>query len=182
MTKCTQELFPFPACKRRKINARFDGGSVTSDGGSLLLRQVDRLLGLTSKAASILEDPRRKASCDHSLLELLRQRTYGIALGYEDLNDHETLRHDLARQTAVDRDRSMFTSPVHVRINICSGWSLTAWHLRSSSRCCPGTGKPSGSGRSCARSSKKWKKKLPLPRFIPIRVNPCPSVVPLHDW
>ena len=99
--------FPFPACKRRKINARFDGGAVSSDGGSLLLRQADRLLGLTSKAASFLEDPRRKASCAHSLLDLLRQRVYGIALGYEDLNDHETLRHDLALQTAVDRDESL---------------------------------------------------------------------------
>ena len=107
MTKCTQELFSFPACKRRKIKARFDGGSVTSDGGSLLLRQADRLLGLTAQAAEALEDPRRKASCEHSLVDLLRQRVYGIALGYEDLNDHETLRHDLAFQTATDRDRSL---------------------------------------------------------------------------
>lgn len=107
MTKCTQSLFPFPVCKRRKIKARFDGGAVTSDGGSLLLRQADRFLGLTSRAAELLGDPRRKASCDHSLHDLLRQRVYALALGYEDLNDHETLRHDLALQTSVDRDEAL---------------------------------------------------------------------------
>ena len=107
MTNCTQEHFQFPACKRRKIKASFDGGSVTSDSGSLLLRQADRLLGLTARAADLLEDPRRKASCEHSQLDLIRQRVYGIALGYEDLNDHETLRHDLALQTAVDRDQRL---------------------------------------------------------------------------
>ncbi len=104
MTLCTQELFTFPACKRRKIDAQFDGGALTSDGGVLIVRQVDRLLGLTQKAAAHLHDPRRKASCDHRLEDLLRQRVYGIALGYEDLNDHQTLRHDPALQTAVDRD------------------------------------------------------------------------------
>ena len=128
MTECTQDLFPFPACKRRKINTRFDGGAVSSDGGSLLLRQADRLLGLTSKAASLLEDPRRKASCDHSLQDLLRQRVYGIALGYEDLNDHETLRHDLALQTAVDRDESL-SSPSTLcrfenRMNREAAWKM----------------------------------------------------------
>ena len=90
MTLCTQELFTFPACKRRKINVQFDGGALTSDGGSLLLRQADRMLGLTQKAAALLHDPRRKASCEHRGLDLLRQRVYGIALGYEDLNDHQT--------------------------------------------------------------------------------------------
>ena len=110
MTLCTQELFTFPACKRRKINVQFDGGSVTSDGGSLLLRQADRMLGLTQKAAALLHDPRRKASCEHRGLDLIRQRVYGIALGYEDLNDHQTLRHDPALQTAVDRDTTLGSS------------------------------------------------------------------------
>lgn len=128
MTECTQELFVFPACKRRKIKARFDGGSVTSDGGSLLLRQADRLLGLTAKAAALLGDPRRKASCDHSLLDLLRQRVYGIALGYEDLNDHQTLRHDLALQTAVERDGNL-SSPATLcrfenRMDRQAAWSM----------------------------------------------------------
>jgi len=62
----------------------------------LLLRQADRRLGLTTAAAKLFDDPRRQASCEHSLLSMIRQRVYGLALGYEDLNDHDSLRHDLA--------------------------------------------------------------------------------------
>ena len=104
MTECTQESFTFPACRRRRINAQFDGGNITNDGGVLLLRQADRLLGLSKAAAKALDDPRRRASCTHDLPSLVRQRLYSLALGYEDLNDHHTLRHDLALQTAVERD------------------------------------------------------------------------------
>ncbi len=104
MTECTQESFAFPACKRRRIEAQFDGGNITSDGGVLLLRQADRHLGLSTTVAKALDDPRRRASCTHDLPSLVRQRLYGLALGYEDLNDHHSLRHDLALQTAVERD------------------------------------------------------------------------------
>jgi len=107
VTNCTQESFPFPACQRRKVEARFDGGNITSDGGVLLLQQVDRHLGLTEAVARALDDPRRRASCDHDALSLLRQRVYGLALGYEDLNDHADLRRDLAIQTAVGRDQEL---------------------------------------------------------------------------
>ena len=94
MTECTQESFAFPPCQRRRVEARFDGGDITSDGGVLLLQQVDQQLGLSRAVARILDDPRRQASCQHDLLSLLRQRLYGLALGYEDLNDHDALRHD----------------------------------------------------------------------------------------
>ncbi len=77
----------------------------------LLLRQADRHLGLTRSVARIFSDPRRQASCEHGLLSMLRQRVYGLALGYEDLNDHDDLRHDLAWQTAVERDRPGASSP-----------------------------------------------------------------------
>jgi hypothetical protein len=87
------------------VEAEFTGGDVSSDGGVLLLRQVDRRLGLTAAVAGGLDDERRAASCDHTLLALLRQRVFGIALGYEDLNDHQTLRADPGLQTALDRDR-----------------------------------------------------------------------------
>jgi len=89
------------------VEASFQGGDITSDGGVLLLQQVDRHLGLTEAVARALLDPRRQASCDHDALSLLRQRVYGLALGYEDLNDHSDLRRDLAIQTAVGRDREL---------------------------------------------------------------------------
>jgi len=115
MTECIQSSFAFPACKSRKIEADFQGGDITSDGGSLLLRQVDRRLKLTRTLARHLNDPRVQGRCDHSLEQLLRQRVYGLALGYEDLNDHDELRHDLGLQTAVDRDNVLASSPTLCR-------------------------------------------------------------------
>jgi len=128
VTKCTQESFEFPVCKKRGVEANFEGGDITSDGGVLLLRQADRLLGLSESIAGVLEDPRRKASVDHNALGLLRQRLYALALGYEDLNDHDQLRHDLAIQTAVDRDCVLASSSTLCR------WEnradrATAWRL-----------------------------------------------------
>ena len=107
MTKCYQKSFEFPRVNRRIVEANFDGGEITSDGGVLLLRQADRLVGLSDAIAAALPDPRRQASCDHDGTGLLRQRLYAIALGYEDLNDHQALRQDVALQTAVDRDQSL---------------------------------------------------------------------------
>jgi len=96
MTNCTQTAFNFPPLKRRRIEASFEGGDITSDGGVMLLRQVDRRTGLTPGIARVLGDERRQASCRPDGLSLLRQRVYGLALGYEDLKDHDTLREDLA--------------------------------------------------------------------------------------
>ena len=96
MTNCTQQSFSFPACKRRAVEANFEGGDITSDAGVLLLRQLDRRVGLCRAVASALVDPRRQASCLHEGVSLLQQRVYGLALGYEDLNDHDRLRQDLA--------------------------------------------------------------------------------------
>jgi hypothetical protein len=92
------------------VEANFEGGDITSDGGVLLLRQADRVLGLSEAIAAVLSDPRRQASVDHNDLSLLRQRLYALALGYEDLNDHDQLRNDLAIQTAVDRDSVLASS------------------------------------------------------------------------
>jgi hypothetical protein len=110
VTNCTQESFQFPVCNRRRVEANFQGGDITSDGGVLLLQQVDRRLGLTEALARALDDPRRQASCEHDGLSLLRQRVYALALGYEDLNDHETLRLDLAIQTALGRTEELASS------------------------------------------------------------------------
>ncbi len=107
MTNCTQDWVEFPRVNGRIVAANFDGGDITSDGGVLLLRQADRLLGLSEAIAQALTDSRRQASCDHDVRSLLRQRLYAIALGYEDLNDHEALRQDVALQTAVERDQCL---------------------------------------------------------------------------
>ncbi len=110
MTNCTQQSFAFPACKRRGVEANFDGGDITSDGGVLLLRQVDQRLGLSAAVTRALVDPRRQASCLHQGETLVRQRLYALALGYEDLNDHQSLRADVAMQTAVDRESVLASS------------------------------------------------------------------------
>lgn len=103
MTECYQTSLEFPSVKRRRVEVDFSGGDITSNGGIPLLAQVDRQMGLTQAAAKVIGDSRRQASCEHSLLELLRQRVYALALGYEDLNDHHELRNDLALQTATSR-------------------------------------------------------------------------------
>jgi len=115
-TVCNPELFHFPAVKKRTLCASFTGGEVTSDGGVVLLRQTDRRIGLTKALAKVLPDPRDPDRIEHPLLSLIRQRIYGLAQGYEDLNDHDTLRHDLAWQTAVQRDEPLASSPTLCRL------------------------------------------------------------------
>ena len=104
MTNCTEERIEFPSLKRRKVEAEFSGGDVSSDGGVLLLREIDRKLKLTQQICDVIPDPRNPLLIVHEQLALLKQRIYSIALGYEDLNDHDRLRHDPAFQTAVDCD------------------------------------------------------------------------------
>lgn len=104
MTNCTRESLSFPALNRRKIEAEFSGGDITSDGGVLLLRQLDKQLGLLESVDRRLPDPRAQDQVTHSQISLLRQRVYGLCLGYEDLNDHKALRTDPAIQTALNRD------------------------------------------------------------------------------
>ena len=94
MTECSQSSFGFEALGSREIVARFDGGAISSDGGAFLLRQTDRRLNLLPRLAECFLDGRNQSMVDHSILEMLSQRVYGLALGYEDLNDHEQLRRD----------------------------------------------------------------------------------------
>ena len=94
----------FPFAGRRQVRAAFDAGPISSDGGLLLLRQADRRLGLTEALAQALPDWREKRRVEHSDLELIRQRIYGICAGYEDCNDAKTMRRDPALKAACDRD------------------------------------------------------------------------------
>jgi hypothetical protein len=94
MTECNQSEFGFEACGRREIVARFDGGTISSDGGAFLLRQTDKRLNLLPRLAQCFLDGRNQDLIEHSIQEMLSQRVYGLALGYEDINDHEQLRKD----------------------------------------------------------------------------------------
>jgi DDE family transposase len=94
MTECKQETFSFAAHFSRRVEAGFTAGQVSSDGGALLLRQVDRKIHLLDRLASCFVDGRSPLLVIHQLSEMLAQRIYGLALGYADLNDHEQLRVD----------------------------------------------------------------------------------------
>src|SRR3954467_7169594 len=94
MTECNQSSFGFEACGKREIVARFDGGTISSDGGALLLRQTDKRLNLLPRLAECFLDGRNQKQVDHPIEEMVAQRVYGLALGYEDINDHEQLRTD----------------------------------------------------------------------------------------
>ena len=108
MTECTQSSLEFKPHFRRAVVADFQGGAMTSDAGALLLRQVDRRLRLLRRLAGCFTDFRSPWLTQHGVEQMLAQRVYGLALGYEDLNDHDQLRHDplmnvLAGQREPDR-------------------------------------------------------------------------------
>ena len=103
MTQCSRESLTFSSLSPRRVEADFDGGHLTSDGGALLLREVDRRLGLTERLAACLSDRRDPNAITHTVEAMLRQRVFGIALGYEDLNDHHTLRRDPLLQVLAER-------------------------------------------------------------------------------
>ena len=94
MTECTPRSLEFHRLGRREVTARFDAPAITSDAGGLLLRELDEKFGFMKQFAACFDDYRSPVFTVHSLQELLSQRIFGIALGYEDLNDHEQLRHD----------------------------------------------------------------------------------------
>lgn len=103
-TECNPEQLEFQGHGKRKVQAEFDGGALSSDGGALLLREVDARLGATVRFGACFTDHRDPDMIEHSVLELVRQRVYGIALGYEDLNDHDDLRWDPLLALSVGKD------------------------------------------------------------------------------
>ena len=102
-TECMQVGFEFQRLKNRSIRAQFDGGAITSDGGGLLLREVEKRTGILRQFAACFTDYRKADLIDHTVEELVAQRVYGLALGYEDLNDHEELRNDPLLAVLVDK-------------------------------------------------------------------------------
>src|SRR6202140_5035552 len=93
-TECSAELFDFGTVEGRSVEAAFDAGLVTSDAGALLLGAADRAIDLVGRFASCFHDERRREYVEHEVATLVGQRVFAIALGYEDLNDHDELRHD----------------------------------------------------------------------------------------
>ncbi len=121
MTNCTPEQLRFPAIDGLTVRADFDGGALSSDFGPLLLRGVDRQIGLTEQLASAFKDQRHVSYIDHSLQELMAQRIYQIASGYEDANDANHLRNDPVFKLSVGRkplddDNNLASAPTFSRL------------------------------------------------------------------
>ncbi|MFL6931926.1 MAG: IS1380 family transposase [Xanthobacteraceae bacterium] len=93
-TQCSRDLFGYEVVEGRQVVAAFDGGAVTSDAGALLLGATDRAIGLVTGFAACFDDGRDQAQVEHTVAAMVAQRVFGIALGYEDLIDHDQLRHD----------------------------------------------------------------------------------------
>ena len=110
MTEWNHGTLSFSRCRGRRLRVDFSGGSISSNAGALLLREVDRRVGLTSAVARALGDRRQRAKVRHDVVTMVRQRVHAVALGYEDLNDHDGLRDDLVVQTACERDGSLASS------------------------------------------------------------------------
>ena len=102
-TECTQVPFEFHGLFQRKVKARFDGGTITTDAGVLLLREVEKRTGLLAGLAGCFRDRRDPRLIEHTVGELLGQRVYGLCLGYEDLTDHDQLRTDPMLAVAVEK-------------------------------------------------------------------------------
>src|SRR5215213_2144244 len=102
-TECSADLFGFEPVEGRKVVAAFDGGTMTSNAGALLLGAADRVIGLFDRLAACFEDRRAAELIEHSVRTLVAQRVVGIALGYEDLNDHDQLRHDPVLATLANK-------------------------------------------------------------------------------
>ena len=103
-TECITEAIKFHPHNKREVVGKFDGGKITSDGGSLLLREVEQRTGIIEQFSKCFTDYRNPVLTEHSVKELIAQRVYALALGYEDLNDHDELRTDPTLAVLVGKD------------------------------------------------------------------------------
>ena len=102
-TECSQDSLDFGTVEGRRVVGAFDGGAITSDGGALLLGATDKAIRLIERFAACFSDARAPELIEHSLETLVGQRVFGLALGYEDLNDHDRLRHDPVMATLIGK-------------------------------------------------------------------------------
>lgn len=103
MTQCKRSSYQFQRLLKRRVEGAFQGGDITSDGGGLLLSEVESLFGILRQFAACFIDHRNPDLIEHSVEELVSQRVYGLALGYEDLTDHDDLRRDPLLATMVGK-------------------------------------------------------------------------------
>ena len=104
MTECKRESYEFHALGKREVVGHFDGGDITSDAGGLLLREAEKRTGIIGRFAGCFQDRRDSRFTEFTVEELVGQRIYGLALGYEDLNDHDRLRWDPALAVMVGKE------------------------------------------------------------------------------
>jgi len=114
-TQCTEESLRFHALNRRQVRGGFDGGTITSDGGGLLLREVEKRTKILEQFAACFRDHRNREQVEHTVPELVAQRVYALALGYEDLNDHDQLREDPLLAVLADKEDPSGKSRVRKR-------------------------------------------------------------------
>jgi hypothetical protein len=115
MTQCIPQQLLFQELDDRTVVGQFNGGTVTSDAGGLLLREVEAKFGFIARFAQCFTDHRDPDCVEHTLTELLKQRVFGLCLGYEDLNDHDRLRHDPLLAVLVDKQDPEGQDRLHVR-------------------------------------------------------------------
>jgi len=116
MTDCNLEPIEFPAVNRRRIFMEFTGNHVTSDGGALLLPMIDKKLDLCRRASLAIPDDRDQSKIIHTTESMLKQMVFGLALGYEDLNDHDSLRNDPCISAATGSLEPLASSPTLCRM------------------------------------------------------------------
>ncbi len=141
-TQCSEEQLEFHALGRREVVGNFNGGQISSDGGALLLREVEQRTGICQRLSHRFEDHRDSESIEHSVEELVKQRVMGIALGYEDLNDHDQLRSDpllalmvdKADPQGLDRARSRDQGKALAGKSTLNRLELTPWNADQASR------------------------------------------------
>ena len=115
MEKSESEQLKFTSIKGRQVSADFGGGEVSSDGGLLLMREVDRKLGLVADIAAGLSEPRESGKVQHENETMLRQRVMALIAGWEDLNDAATLRTDPVHQVAAGSSEALASAPTLCR-------------------------------------------------------------------
>lgn len=126
MKKSKGQKLVFSRSNQRQVEADFDGGEVSSDGGLLLMREADRSIGLIDNIAGRMEDHRQEGKVEHAMAGLIRQRVLALAAGWEDLNDAETLRHDVVHQVACERKGALASPATLCRFENSQGRKV-AW-------------------------------------------------------
>jgi len=116
VTECNQRVFEFSSSEKRKVQADFKGGDVTSNGGLVLIAELEKKLRLSKRIAALLPDHRDQKKITHSQQSMIHQRLLGLCAAHEDLNDHTALRDDVLIQTLVGKSKALASAPTLCRM------------------------------------------------------------------